>query len=82
MTHLNQNALGLSMGILWGVGLFLLSVTSMFWGYGTEFVDMMGTLYLGAGSGSWAAAGLTLVWGFVDGFVCGWLLGWLYNRLS
>ncbi len=82
MTHINQTAFGLSMGILWGAGLFLLAVTSMLWGYGSEVVDLAGTVYLGAGSGSWAAAFLTLVWGFVDGFVAGWLLAWIYNRLS
>ena len=82
MTHLNQVALGLSFGILWGAVLLLLSLTSMFWGYGTEWVDLLGTVYIGAGSGSFVAVIAGTVWAFVDGFVCGWLLSWLYNQLS
>lgn len=82
MTHLNQMALGLSAGILWGLGMLLLSGSSMLWGYGTEWVDMMGTLYIGAGSGSIVAVIIGGAWAFVDGFICAWLLAWLYNRFS
>lgn len=82
MTQLNQVALGLTLGILWALGMLLMGVASMFFGYGTEIVDMMGTVYLGAGSGSWVAILLGGVWAFVDGFVCGFLIAWVYNRLS
>lgn len=82
MTHINQTAFGLALGILWALCMLLLAFTSKFWGYGTEWVNLMGSVYLGAGTGTWLAVILAGVWGFFDGFIGGWLLAWLYNRFS
>lgn len=82
MTHINQTAFGLACGILWGLGMLLLTLASKFWGYGTEWVNLMNTIYMGAGTATWLAVLLGGVWGFLDGFIGGWLLAWLYNKLS
>ncbi len=81
MTHINQTAFGLALGILWGAGLFLMALAAAFWGYGVELVDFMGNVYLGTAATP-VGAFIGLLWGFADGFVCGWLLAWLYNQLS
>ncbi|PIZ70738.1 hypothetical protein COY07_06190 [Candidatus Peregrinibacteria bacterium CG_4_10_14_0_2_um_filter_43_11] len=81
MTHLNSTAFGLAFGLLWALGVAFLSITAMYFGYGTEWVDLMGTVYLGA-AGTWQGVLLGTVWAFADGFIGGYLLAWLYNRFS
>jgi len=78
--RMNQKALGLACGLLWGCGVFLATVWVVVAGTG-EHLQLLGRFYLGY-SVSWLGAVIGLAWGFVDGFVGGWLLGWLYNRFA
>ncbi len=81
MQKLNVTALGLAMGILWGVGVALMALSAAWWGYGTAWVELLGSVYKGvAATGTGVFMGL--LWGFADGFVCGALLAWLYNKLA
>jgi len=78
--QLNQKALGLACGLLWGCAVFLATIWVVIAGTG-EHLHLLGRFYLGY-SVSWLGAVIGLAWGFVDGFVGGWLLGWLYNRFA
>ena len=78
--RLDQKALGLSMGLLWGGGVLLATLWVMIRGGGDHLV-LLNKFYLGYGV-SLMGAVVGLVWGFVDGFIGGWVLAWLYNRLA
>jgi len=81
MQKLNGVALGLSLGIVWAVALFLLVLMSMYLNWGNALVEGMGGLYIGVDV-SWKGAVLALPWAFVDAFVGGWVVAWLYNRFA
>lgn len=71
-------ALGLSMGILWGVYVLLMGLVAAFYAYGKPFVAAVGGLYIGYEPtivGSIIGGAI----GFVDAFISGFLIAWLYN---
>lgn len=76
--HLNKNALGLSLGILLGVWVFLLTLWVV-WQGGGEHLRLLSAFYLGYNV-SYVGAVVGLLYGFVEGFIGGWILAWLYNR--
>jgi hypothetical protein len=78
---LNARSLGLSIGILWAVVLFLMTVLSLYTGYAAGFLEMMAGVYPGFRL-SWPGAFIGLVMGFIDGFIGGYLVAWLYNRFN
>lgn len=78
MQKLDIKALGLALGIFWGVCMFLLGISGMF-GFGETFVALISRVYIGYAV-SIVGAIIGAVWGFVDAFVCGAILAWLYNR--
>jgi hypothetical protein len=78
--RLDKVALGLAAGILWGAGIFLLTLWCHYRGGGNTLI-LLKQVYLGY-SVSLPGAFIGLVWGFVDGFLGGWLLAWLYNRFA
>lgn len=62
--------LALAVGLTWGLACFLVGVATIYLeSYGQAFVDMMGSLYPGYVVGTWAGAGMGLLWGAVDGFI-------------
>ena len=75
---LDVMALGLAGGSMWGVVLFLFTLTATATGYGREFVDLVVSVYPGF-SVSYPGAFIGLVYGFVDAFVGFAVLAWLYN---
>ena len=78
--QLNKTALGLSIGILWGVSVFLATLW-IFWRGGGEHLVLLNKFYLGY-SVTYLGALVGLVYGFVDGFIGGWILAWLHNRFA
>lgn len=76
---LNVKALGLSAGIIWGVGIFLLTVWFLIMGYEGKTLVKLANVYLGY-SVTIGGAFVGLIWGFVDGFISGALIAWLYNK--
>ena len=49
MNKLNVKALGLTLGIVWAIGIFLMGLASMFTNWGLNFVTLIGSLYIGYG---------------------------------
>ena len=81
--QLNGKALGLTVGLLWSGGLFLVSLLNLMWpGYGVALLDVVDAVYPGYHAGT--AIGLLVgpVYGFVDGFIGGCIFAWLYNRFN
>ena len=78
---LNVQAAGLALGIVWGVFVFLLALAGLFFGYGTEIVEILSTLYRGYNS-TFGGGIIGLIWGFFDAYVVGVIGAWLYNRLA
>ncbi len=75
---LRIRALGMAFGIVWGLGIFLITLWDVWLGFGLTLSHLR-HIYLGY-SVSYPGAIVGLIWGFVDGFICGVLIAWLYNR--
>lgn len=70
---------GTALGIVWGASVFLLALSTMWFGYGASFVSGLSSVYWGY-SATWLGSLIGLVWGFVDLFVAGFLVAFIYNR--
>ncbi len=78
---LSPTGLGLAFGVLWGVSLLLLGLTTYFYSYGKPFVDAMSTLYMGY-EPSIMGSILGGILGFINAFITGFIIAWLYNKFS
>ena len=74
----SPKALGLAIGIIWGIACLLIGIFSMY-GYGNAFLDLFASVYRGYAA-TWGGAAIGAIWGFVDGFIAGFLIAWLYNK--
>lgn len=72
---------GLALGITAALVVFLIGVTTAFFGWGILVVQVLSTLLIGY-EPSFVGAIAGAVWAFVDGFVAGMFLAWLYNRFA
>jgi hypothetical protein len=79
-TTLSPKKLGLSLGILWAVGVLLISLGAGQFSWWMMWAELLADAYPWAGTD---AVGLLAgtVWAFVDGFVGGWVIAWLYNKM-
>ncbi len=75
--NLRKRALGLSLGIVWGLMVFLATLWSAFQGRGAT-LRVLNSYYIGF-SVSYPGAFIGLLWGFVNGFLVGLLIAWLYD---
>jgi len=79
--ELRKRALGIAFGLVWGLGIMLLTWWMLIGGFKGEIISKLSTVYLGY-SYSWSGAVIGFIWGFVDGFVCGFLVAWIYNMAN
>ncbi|PIN79787.1 hypothetical protein COV16_02390 [Candidatus Woesearchaeota archaeon CG10_big_fil_rev_8_21_14_0_10_34_8] len=79
---LNWKALAISLGVLWGVYLFLAALFEMnnasFWWWNQPTWEFLVAAYP-LMNASFGGAIIGLILGFVCGAVCGGLIAWLYN---
>ena len=73
-------ALGVGIGVLWAIYVFLLAIIAMF-GWGTDMVGVLASLYIGY-EASIVGAIIGAVWAFVDGFIAGFVIAWVYNKVA
>ena len=78
---INTKALALSMGIIWGLGIFFLTAWFLIMCYEGNPLSKLSMVYLGY-SVSWFGAFVGLIYGFVDGLIVGVCLGYLYNKFA
>jgi hypothetical protein len=79
--RLNVKSFGLAFGLIWGLGLFLLTWWIIAFEGVTGEATLIGRVYRGytiSPLGSLAG----LFWGFADGLVGGLIFAWLYNLLE
>ncbi|UTC24433.1 bacteriophage holin [Candidatus Comchoanobacter bicostacola] len=71
-------AFGLSFGILWAIGLVIISILALYTGFAMSMVNVFSTLYLGY---ELTILGVIIgtLWAFVDAFIGGFLVAYLYN---
>jgi len=71
---------GLTLGILWAAIVLGMGIAASASGlsYGSEFVDAIGTMYIGYGA-TFVGSIIGAIWAFVDGLIAGLLFAWLYN---
>lgn len=74
-------ACALTCGLIWGLGLFVLTWWIMAFDGSTGEVTFIGRLYRGY-TISPTGSVIGLAWGFVDGAIGGAIFAWLYNRLA
>ena len=79
MGKLDAVRMGLALGIVWAVGIFLLGIAATLCNWGTDLVWLIGSVYIGYDA-TFLGSFCGLVWAFVDGFICGFVLIWLYNK--
>ena len=75
---LSPMALGLALGVLWGVLILSAGLLAHYFTYGISFVASMQTIYIGYAPtlGGSIIGGL---FGFIDGLIGGVIIAWLYN---
>jgi hypothetical protein len=79
--RLNVKAFALACGLVWGVGLFLVTWWIILWDGATGEPTLIGKCYRGyeiSPSGSI----IGLLWALPDGFVGGAIFAWLYNLIA
>lgn len=80
-TKLSVCNLGLAVGLVWGLAMFVTVYLSIWFGLGIPFVEIFSTIYIGY---DFTPVGslLGLFWGFLDGFIGGALIAFFYNLFS
>ena len=78
---LNVKAFALACGIIWAVGLFLLTWWIIMFDGATGEPTLIGRLYRGYTISPLGSV-IGLVWAFFDGLIGGAIFAWLYNLLA
>lgn len=80
-TKIDIKAFALACSLLWGAAVLLMGILALTVGYGTKFIEAIGTIYLGT---SIDPLGIILgtIYALIDAGIGGALLAWLYNRLA
>jgi hypothetical protein len=77
---LELKAFALTVGLIWGLGLFFLTWWIIAFEGATKEVTFIGLIYRGY-SISPVGSLIGLVWAFFDGLIGGAIFAWLYNLL-
>lgn len=78
---LDLKAFSLSCGLIWGIGLFLVTWWIIAFDGASGDVTFIGRVYRGY-SISPLGSVIGLAWGLVDGAIGGLIFAWLYNRFA
>lgn len=75
---LNVKAMALAFGLLWGLGLFVITWWIIAFEGATSDPTTLGLVYRGYNISPMGSV-IGLIWGFFDALICGALIAWLYN---
>lgn len=78
---LSPVALGVALGSVWGVSLFITTWISYYTGYGRLFLEVLAQSIYPGYTITPLGSFLGLSYGFADGFVSVALIGYIYNKL-
>lgn len=76
--RLSKIAFGLSLGTVWGLGMFVIGLFGTYCDYGVAFIKSFSSIYIGYEPTLWGAF-LGFCWGFLDFFIFGFLVALFYN---
>jgi len=76
--RLSKFALGMALGLTWGVSIFLLGLLGGTFEWAEPMVNTLSVFYIGYEPGFVGSIIGGLI-GFVDGFIGGVVIAWLYN---
>lgn len=79
--RLNIKAFALAFGLVWGLGIFVLTWWIMAFEGATGEVNLIGHVYRGYNISPLGSV-IGLAWGLADGAVGGLIFAWLYNLLA
>ena len=68
-------------GIIWGGIMFITTLASVWWGYGTDFLMVWQSIYPGF-TISLTGSILGLIYGFLDMYVGIYIIYWVYNKVA
>ena len=77
---LNVKAFALTVGLFWGLGLFLITWWIIILDGASGETNIISSVYRGyniSSSGSF----IGLLWGLIDGLIGGALFAWIYNKI-
>ena len=74
-------ALGVALGSVWGVSLFITTWISYYTGYGRLFLEVLAQSIYPGYTITPLGSFLGLFYGFADGFISAALIGYIYNKL-
>jgi len=80
MKKLNIKAFALGLGVSWSILVLLIGWTSIF-GWGTKFVEMMSSIYIGFAP-TFLGGIIGAIWGFFDGAIGGAVIAFVYNAIA
>lgn len=78
---LNIKAFALACGLIWGLGLFLLTWWIIAIEGTTDEVPFIGRIYRGYNITPLGSV-IGLIWAFIDGAIGGAIFAWLYNLIA
>ena len=78
---LNVKAFAFTCGIIWGIGLFLITWWIIVFGGASGESTLIGRVYLGYRISPLGSI-IGLIWAFADGLIAGAIFAWLYNQIS
>ena len=79
--RLNVKSFALTTGLVWGIGLFLLTWWIIAFDGITGEPTLIGRLYRGYNISPIGSV-LGLIWAFFDGLIIGAIFAWIYNQIS
>ncbi len=77
--ELNVKALAVALGVSWSM-LMLFSGWASIFGWGTRFVEVMSSLYIGFAS-TFLGGLIGAAWGLIDGAIGGAVVALVYNAI-
>ncbi|MDF1544427.1 MAG: bacteriophage holin [bacterium] len=78
---LNVKAMALTIGLIWGLGLFFITWWIILFDGATSEPTIIGSVYRGYEISALGSL-IGLAWGLVDGAIGGAVFAWLYNYTS
>ena len=79
--ELRKRALGLSVGLVWGLTILLATWWLLIIDATGGTISKLSKIYYGY-SFSWLGGIVGFIWGFIGGFIGGVLIAWFYNLFS
>lgn len=79
--RLNVKAFALTCGLVWGLGLFLLTWWIIAFEGSTKEITLIGQVYRGFNISPLGSV-IGLIWALADGTIGGAIFAWLYNLIA